>query len=226
MSNPTALPLADILRRTPLFATLSELQLQTLLLDATKQRWRRGETVLHKGDTNRDLYVVLSGRAMEASNPSGQGTVLFRYLSPGEYFGECSLIDGLPCSANVQCATALDVLVISGCRLAAVMVENPGFAMAIIQDLTRRMRRANRRIADLALGNVCDRTLRALAEVASEADDGHQVVTRVSPTDLAAMVGASRESVSRAIRDLKRRGQLLPGGDGRLLLRREVAQAA
>ncbi len=227
MSNPTALPLADILRRTPLFATLTQAELQSLLQDATKQRWRRGETLLNKGDTNRDLYVVLSGRAMEVSNPPGQGTVLFRYLSPGDYFGDCSLIDGQPCSANVQCATAVDVLAIGGGRLASVMVQNPGFAMAIILDLTRRMRRANRRIADLALGNVCDRTLRALAEVSSEADGEHRVVTRVSPTDLAAMVGASRESVSRAIRDLKRRGQLLPGGEGRLLLRRDdVALAA
>lgn len=226
MANPTAMPLADILRRTPVFAALSEAQRLSLLQDATKQRHRRNEMVLNKGDTNRDLYFVLSGRAMETSNPSGQGMVLFRYLSPGDYFGECSLIDGQPCSADVQCATAVDMLVIRGSRLAAVMVESPEFAMAIILDLTRRLRRANRHIADLALGNVSDRTLRALAEVSLEADDEHRLVTRVSPTDIAAMVGASRESVSRAIRDLKRRGHLVPGGEGQLLLRRDAALAA
>lgn len=226
MANPTALPLANILRRIPLFATLSEFQLQTLLQNAIKQRRRRGETMLNKGEANRDLYVVLSGRAMETSNPAGQGMVLFRYLSPGDYFGECGLIDGQPSTANVQCATAVDVLAISGCRLANVMVDNPDFAMAIILGLTSRLRRANRHIADLALGNVCDRTLRALTEVSYEADGDHRVVTRVSPTDIAAMVGASRESVSRAIRDLKRRGQLVSGGAGRLLLRRDTALAA
>jgi CRP/FNR family cyclic AMP-dependent transcriptional regulator len=227
MAKPPAWPLADILRDTPLFATLTEAQRQRLLCHASQRHHRRHDLVLRRGEASRDLYLVLGGRAMETSRPAGgQGMVLFRYLGPGEHFGEYSLIDGQPCSAHVQCVTALDVLVIPGGQLAQVMVDNPAFALAIIQDLTRRLRRANRQIADLALGNVSARTLRALAEVSSEEHEQHWVLTRVSPTDIAAMVGASRESVSRAIRDLKRSGHLVNGGEGRLLLRRDAALAA
>lgn len=223
MATPTALPLADILRRTPLFATLTEFQLQRLVHEATKLRFRRDDLVLARGAACHNLFVLLSGRAMESSGPTGNGVVLFRYLKPGDYFGECSLIDGLPYSANVQCTAAADVLVIDGGRFAHVMGSSTAFSMAIIQALTERLRRANRHIGALALGNVSDRTVKALAEVSAEEDSQHWVISKVSPTDIANMVGASRESVSRAIRDLKRSGQLVNGSAGRMLLRRSAA---
>ena len=223
MATPTALPLADILRRTPLFATLTEFQLQRLVHEATKLRFRRDDLVLARGSACHNLFVLLSGRAMESSGPTGNGVVLFRYLKPGDYFGECSLIDGLPYSANVQCTAAADVLVIDGGRFAHVMGSSTAFSMAIIQALTERLRRANRHIGALALGNVSDRTVKALAEVSAEEDGQHWVINKVSPTDIANMVGASRESVSRAIRDLKRSGQLVNGSAGRMLLRRSAA---
>ena len=174
---------------------------------------------------NGNQYVLLSGRLRETTGTTDQGVVLFRYLNPGDHFGECGLIDGLPSAAHVECATAADVLAIDGGQFASVMGDSPTFSMAVIQDLTRRLRRANRHIRALAMGSVSDRTVRALTEVSAELDTEHLVVRKVSVTDIAKMVGASRESVCRVLRDLERSGQVVKGSTGQLLLRREAALA-
>lgn len=225
MPNAPALPLAHLLHRMPLFATLSEPQLALLLTGATKHRYRRDDRILTRGVANRHLLVMLSGKAAETTGVTDQGVVLFRYLHPNDHFGESSLIDGLPCSAHVQCLQAADVLAIEGRQFAQALVANPTFAMALLHDLTQRLRRANQRIGDLALGSVSERTVRALAEASAGVDGDHLLVGKVSPTEIARMVGATRETVTRVIRDLQRSGQLVRAGSGGMLLRREGAAA-
>lgn len=219
-----ALPLAHLLHRIPLFATLSEPQLAQLLNGATKHRYRRDDRILTRGVANRHLLVMLSGKAAETTGVTEQGVVLFRYLQPKDHFGDISLIDGLPCSAHVQCLQAADVLAIEGRQFAQALVANPTFAMALLHDLSQRVRRANQRISDLALGSVSERTLRALAAMSAGEHGDHLLVGKVSPTEIARMVGATRETVTRVMRDLQRSGQLVRGGSG-LLLRREVVAA-
>jgi CRP-like cAMP-binding protein len=135
--------------------------------------------------------------------------VILASLKPGDYIGEMSLIDNESHSASVRAEVQTDVLMLGRVEFARCLPENTSMAYAVMKGLVQRLRHADRKIESLALMDVYGRVARALIE-ASEPDAQGQSVIRdkVSRQDLAKMVGASREMVSRVMKDLEERGYI------------------
>jgi CRP/FNR family transcriptional regulator, cyclic AMP receptor protein len=199
---------ADVVKSIPLFASLSERQLQDLTHNVIVRRFPRGTFIVNAGEKTDGLYLILSGRAKVLVSNKDGGEVIFANLGPGECFGEMGLLDDYPRSASVQALAACELLCLSKSDFMCCLSNNPSLGIGIIQMLVKRLRQANRQIESLALLDVYGRVARVLLDL-SETLAGERVIQK-APTkqEIAHMVGASREMVSRVMRDLRNSGRI------------------
>jgi CRP/FNR family transcriptional regulator, cyclic AMP receptor protein len=199
----------ELIRRVPLFSMLTPTQAEAVADAVIKRRFKRGELVVEQGKKTNALFIILTGRARVLTTDTRGREVILANLSPGDYIGEMSLIDNEPHSASVRAEIQTDVLMLGRVEFARCLPENTSMAYAVMKGLVQRLRHADRKIESLALMDVYGRVARALIE-ASETDAQGQVFIRdkVSRQDLAKMVGASREMVSRVMKDLEERGYI------------------
>jgi CRP-like cAMP-binding protein len=132
--------------------------------------------------------------------------VILAVLSSGDYLGEMSLIDNEPHSATVRAEIQTDALILSRAEFARCLPENSSLSYAIMHGLVQRLRNADRQIESLALLDVYGRVARSLLEMAEVVNEIRIIRSKVSRQDLAKVVGASREMVSRVMKDLEGRG--------------------
>ncbi len=195
-----------LLRNVPLFSTLPESQLAPLTSVVTRRAFPRGTTVIAAGDSTDSLYVVISGRLKVMMSDDEGREVILSILGPNEFFGEMSLIDDSPRSASVITLEPCELLVLAKRDFKKCVAENFEMSMTLMRGLVKRLREADSKIGSLALMDVYGRVARLLMEM-SETIDGQQVVTRkVAKQDIAKMIGASREMVSRVMKDLQTGG--------------------
>jgi CRP/FNR family transcriptional regulator, cyclic AMP receptor protein len=199
----------ELIRRVPLFSMLTPSQAESVSEAVIKRRFKRGELIVEQGKKSNALFIILTGRARVLTTDARGREVILANLSPGDYIGEMSLIDNEPHSATVRAEVQTDVLMLGRVEFARCLPENTSMAYAVMKGLVQRLRHADRKIESLALMDVYGRVARALME-ASEPDATGQAVIRdkVSRQDLAKMVGASREMVSRVMKDLEERGYI------------------
>jgi CRP-like cAMP-binding protein len=196
----------DLIRRVPLFSMLTTDQAQVIADGVIKRRFRRGEIIVEQGRKSDALFILLSGRARVITSDSRGREVILAVLEAGDYLGEMSLIDNEPHSATVRAEVQTDVLVLGRSEFAACLPENSSLSYAILRGLVGRLRNADRQIESLALLDVYGRVARALLDMAQD-DEGVRIIRqKVSRQDLAKVVGASREMVSRVMKDLEERG--------------------
>ncbi len=199
----------DLLRRVPLFAQLTAAQAESVADAIVKRRFKRGERIVEQGKKSNALYIVLTGRARVMSADNRGREVILATMQPGDYIGEMSLIDNEPHSASVRAEVQTDVLMLGRAEFARCLPENSSMAYAVMKGLVQRLRHADRKIESLALMDVYGRVARALLEFASPDLAGQLLIRdKVSRQDIAKMVGASREMVSRVMKDLETRGYI------------------
>lgn len=192
-----------LLRNVPLFAILQENQLAVLTSLVTRKSFPRGATVIAAGDATDSLYVVISGRLKVMMSDDEGREVILSMLGPNEYFGEMGLIDDSTRSASVISLEPCELLTLSKRDFRKCLADNFEMAMMVMRGLVKRLREADQKIGSLALMDVYGRVARLLLEM-SERIDGRQVVTKkVAKQDIAKMIGASREMVSRVMKDLQ-----------------------
>jgi CRP-like cAMP-binding protein len=196
----------DLIRRVPLFSMLTTDQAQVIADGVVKRRYRRGEIIVEQGRKSDALFILLSGRARVITSDSRGREVILAVLEAGDYLGEMSLIDNDPHSATVRAEVQTDVLVLGRGEFAACLPENSSLSYAILRGLVSRLRNADRQIESLALLDVYGRVARALLDMADDEDGERIIRQKVSRQDLAKVVGASREMVSRVMKDLEERG--------------------
>ena len=195
-----------VLRSLPLFSGLDEVELEKLSKVSGRRRVERGAFVVRAGESTDSLYILLTGRAKVTNHDEEGREIILAWLGPGESFGEMGLIDGSPRSANVVAAEACELLVLSKDSFQRCMQDNFQVALKLMQVLVQRLREADRKIENLALLDVYGRVGKLLLEF-SELREGQRVVTRkLTKQDIAKMVGASREMVSRVMKDLENQG--------------------
>jgi CRP/FNR family cyclic AMP-dependent transcriptional regulator len=192
-----------MLRSVPLFASISEEPLRLLTTVVTRRSVTRSTIIMAAGDPTDSLYIILSGRLKVMMSDEDGKEVILSILGPGEFFGEMGLIDDAPRSASVVAIEPCELLVISRRDFKKCLVENAEMSMAVMRGLVRRLREADRKIGSLALLDVYGRVARLLLDM-SETVDGQKMVTKRLPKqDIAKMIGASREMVSRVMKDLQ-----------------------
>ncbi|NRT57972.1 Crp/Fnr family transcriptional regulator [Sphaerotilus uruguayifluvii] len=213
----------DLIRRVPLFSMLTVEQAQTIADGVVKRRYRRGEIIVEQGRKSDALFILLSGRARVITSDARGREVILAVLEAGDYLGEMSLIDNEPHSATVRAEVQTDVLVLGRNEFAVCLPDNSSLSYAILRGLVARLRNADRQIESLALLDVYGRVARALLDMAED-DEGRRVIrSKVSRQDLAKVVGASREMVSRVMKDLEERGLIETQENGWVVLTERLA---
>ncbi len=196
----------DLIRRVPLFSLRTNEQAQGIADSVVKRRFRRGEIVVEHGKKSNALFILLTGRARVLTADSRGREVILAVLQSGDYVGEMSLIDNEPHSATVRAEVQSDALVLGRSEFTRCLPENSSLSYAIMRGLVSRLRSADRQIESLALLDVYGRVARALLDMSEDGADYKLIRNKVSRQDLAKVVGASREMVSRVMKDLEERG--------------------
>jgi len=206
-----------VLKSVPLFASFPDEQLRTLVTVVTRRSAPRASVIMAAGDQIDSLYIVISGRLKVMMGDADGKEVILSLIGPGEFFGEMGLIDDSPRSASVVTIEPCELLSITKRDFKACLQENFEMAMAVMRGLVRRLREADRKIGSLALLDVYGRVARLLLDM-SEDVNGQRVVTKRLPKqDIAKMIGASREMVSRVMKDLQLGGYIEPRGSSIVL---------
>ena len=210
-----------VLKAVPLFASFPEDQLRMLTTVVTRKSTPRSTTIMAGGDPTDSLYIVLSGRLKVMMSDAEGKEVILSILGPGEIFGEMGLIDDEPRSATVVTIEPCELLSLAKRDFKKSLAENFEMSMAVMRGLVRRLREADRKIGSLALLDVYGRVARLLLDM-SENVNGEKVVTKRLPKqDIAKMIGASREMVSRVMKDLQLGGYIEVQG-AKILLREKI----
>ncbi|MDB5743252.1 MAG: putative transcriptional regulator, Crp/Fnr family [Polaromonas sp.] len=216
----------ELIRRVPLFSMLTASQASSVANAVVKRRYKRSEFIVEQGKKSNALTILLTGRARVISSDARGREVILATMRPGDYVGEMSLIDHAPHSASVMAEVQTDVLVLGQMEFARCLPETDSMAYAVLRGLVWRLRQADRKIESLALMDVYGRVARVLLESAGEnawgAEENAVIPGRVSRQDLAKMVGASREMVSRVMKDLEERGFIATQEDGSLIVKQHL----
>ncbi len=213
----------DLIRRVPLFSMLTALQAESLVESVSKKRFKRGEILVEQGEKRNALYIILAGRTRVVMTDNKGREVILATLRSGDYVGEMSLIDGEPHSATVVADQQADVLMLGRDDFLRCLSENSAMSFAVMHELVQRLRKASQKISSLALMGVYGRVAMVLLDSAVADDqDALMIREKVSRQDIAKMVGASREMVSRVMKDFEEQGfiQSLEGGMVRVYERR------
>lgn len=190
------------LEKISLFAGLSKTDLDAVSNLAVTRNFPKNTLVMCEGDQSDSLYVVLSGKVKVFLSDEEGKEVTLNMQGEGEYFGELALLDEAPRSASVMTAEATKLAVISKKSFDECMKNNPEIAVKIMRGLARRLRELTENVRSLALMDVYGRVARLLLELAKEKEGTKVIPQRLTQRDIASMVGASREMVSRILRDL------------------------
>jgi CRP/FNR family cyclic AMP-dependent transcriptional regulator len=200
-----------------MFQNLSDERLEPISRCAILRNVGRGAIVLHAGDRTDYIYFVLSGNLKVLVSDEDGREVILTMIGPGEVFGEMGVLDEDVRSATVLAVSSANLVVMSKGDFKRVMLDNAEVALQITRNLVQRLRQADRQIESLALLDVYGRVARLLLDMAEDVG-GQKVVTRkISKQDIAKMIGASREMVSRVMKDLNVHG-LIEETDGKVIL--------
>ncbi|MCW2311548.1 Crp/Fnr family transcriptional regulator [Rhodoferax antarcticus] len=210
---------SDLLRRVPIFSGLTASQMSHLSKTVVKQRFKRGELIIEQGRISGALFIILSGRARVIMSDRCAKEVILNTLGQGDYVGEMSLIDGKAHSASVKTEVQTDVLVLSHAEFVRCLAENQTIAVWIMKGLVQRLRQSSDKVISLALMDVYGRVAKVLMDAAQpRGDQGLLICDKMTRQDIAKMVGASREMVSRVMRDFEDQGFINPQEDGSIEL--------
>ena len=200
---------ARVLARCRLFAALPEADLRRLAAAATLRHYRRGQLLFYEGDTADSLLVVVEG-SLKAVSTSPQGEeLLLAVIDAGETVGELTVADGGPRSATIASLTDAAVLRLPREAVLAVADHSPALTRPLLASLAGTVRRLPGDAADLVFLDVPRRVAKLLLGLPRTDDD--VVATRLTQTELAERVGASRQSLNSALQGFQRRGWLTVG---------------
>ncbi|MDI3280622.1 MAG: Crp/Fnr family transcriptional regulator [Bacillota bacterium] len=203
---------SSFLARVPIFASLDEEDLHRLLAIAGERTYRKGSTIFFENDPGEALYVILAGRVKVYKLAADGREKILAILGPGEYFGEMSLLDGLPRSASTEAMETTRLLMIQRQEFLSLLSAHPSLALKVIAELSRRLRQANAQVEELAFLDVRGRVARGLlALVAAHGSPhpaGQRIDLRLTHKELASYCGAARETVTRVLLELQDSGAI------------------
>lgn len=206
-------------RSIPLLASLNDSEISIVAARSSLQRYERKERIVKQGSFTETMYFVMLGSAHVIMEDSLRRQAIVATLNPGDYFGEMSLIDHEPHVASVIATKPTEILAVENSVFSQFLPSRQSVAAHLMRTLVRRLRLANRNIESLSLLDVRGRVARALLNFA--VDDGYgnlRIRDPISSTDLAKMIGASREAVGRVLSDLEARGLIKTESGGTILL--------
>jgi len=202
--------LDQVVQQAPLFSRLNPEDAHALVDSMEETHLPRGEVLFHEGDSGDRVYVVIEGKVKLGRQASDGRENLLAILGPGQMFGELSLFDPGPRSATVTAVTDSVLMGLSQDKLLVWLDGRPVVARGLLAQLAGRLRRANDIVADLVFSDVPGRVAKSLLELSrrfgAPAEGGILVAHDLTQEELAQLVGASRETVNKALADFSARG--------------------
>ncbi len=200
----------EVLRQAPLFSGLDEEAAAVLENSMAASSLKRGDVLFNEGDDGSQLYIVTEGKVKLGRSSADGRENLLAILGPGQMFGELSFFDPGPRSATATAVTDVELKSLSHEALSPVLATHSDVALALLHQLAGRLRRTNEVVGDLVFSDVPGRVAKALLDLATrfgrKADDGIHVNHDLTQEELAQLVGASRETVNKALADFASRG--------------------
>jgi CRP/FNR family cyclic AMP-dependent transcriptional regulator len=182
-------------------APLPEGTLREIAASGVVRSFPRSAVLINEGDAGDSLYIILTGKVkVYASNAAGREVVI-DFHGPGEYVGEMSLA-GAPRSASVITVEPTTCAIVTRAHFRDFILAHPDFALHLIEKLIDRARRTTEAVKSLALSDVYGRLVRLVLTLAREVDGKLVVPEKLTQQDIAERIGASRDMVSRLMKDL------------------------
>lgn len=196
-----------LLKQVPLFRSLRAEDSHHIAALLQKQTLRKGDALFRKGEEGHSLYMITAGKIKILRQSRDGDEVILALLSPGDFCGEMSLLDGLPRSADAVAAEETQLYGLNRKDFIAYVMNNETAVKAILAALSKRLRKADDFLEDVFFLNVASRLAKKLIELAMSngfrEEDGGPIKLSVTQKDLAGMIGATRESVNKALRSLR-----------------------
>jgi CRP/FNR family cyclic AMP-dependent transcriptional regulator len=194
---------AVYLKQVPLFAGLADEDIRELMSVAKRRTFRNGEVIFHREDPGQVLYVIKEGKVkISLVSPDGQEISLVVF-GKGECFGELTILDGLPRSADAIAMEKVECYTLQRSDFHKAIMNNPKIAIQVMEVLSNRLRSTDQMVEDLIFLDVYGRVAKKLLELADvhgvKVENGIRIDVRLTQQELASMVGASRESVNKVM---------------------------
>lgn len=216
--------------RAPLFAGLPIAAIEDLSSRVQLRRVGAGATLVRQEEPGDAMFVIMSGRVKVVIAGESGREVTLSLLRPGDSFGEGSVFDGAARTATYIAVEPVAALWLSRDDLMRHVAAYPRTALNLIGELSRRLRKADETIAQLALCDVNERLVHQLVALAhdegTESSEGSVVRRRPTQQELANMIGSCRETISRAFNQLARDGLIIPRGRSLIVTPALIAKAA
>lgn len=202
----------EFLNTVPIFLNLAPQQLQALPAKLHRRHYHRGEVIFHQDDPGDRMHIILEGRvkiSIASEDGREKDIALFR---PGDCFGEMALLDGSNRSATATAVDSTETITLYRQDFLDFLAEHPEVASDVNSLLIQRLRNVNQMLGDVVFLDVPTRVAKQLLALAGTyaggAEPGAPIVVPIGQDELAHMVGASRETVSRALNSYRRLGLL------------------
>jgi CRP-like cAMP-binding protein len=216
---------AVVLQKVPLFSQLAPAELQRVVDVARERAYPKNSVILFEDDPGDALYVVAQGQVKVVLIGEDGREVILSVLGAGEFFGEMALIDDEPRSAHVIAMEDSGLLVLRREDFQGILRQSPGIALALLRELSRRLRRVDEKVGSLVLLDVNGRVAQLLLDLADE-EKGDRITRRLTHHTIAQMIGSSRETVSRTMRELVDKGLILVSRRDIIIRDRSTLEAA
>ena len=199
-----------VVRNAPLFTALDDEAASSLRASMTAVKVNKGNTLFKEGDAGDKLYIVVEGK-LKLGTSSGDGREnLLSILGPGEMFGELSVFDPGPRTSTATAVTDTRLLALAHDQVIGWVTAHPQVSLQLLARLAQRLRRTNETLADLVFSDVPGRVAKAIMDLGSrfgvQKEEGLHVNPDLTQEELAQLVGASRETVNKALADFAGRG--------------------
>lgn len=211
----------ELLKQVPLFQGLTDSELKALTADFVRQELRPGEVLFYQGDAGHFLYVVETGKVRIFVQGDDGQELSVTVCGTGDLVGEMSVIDELPRSASAVALERATVLRLSRERFREHVRRSPQLAFNVMKALSVRLRFSTRQLDSLSMASIPTRLARKLLELADQhgVAEGRetQIAMTLTQSELASLLGATRESVNKALGQLRRQG-LIRQEEGQLII--------
>ena len=212
----------ETVRRAPLFTALDDATAASLRDSMESVGLNKGAILFSEGDTGKNLYVIIEGK-LKLGTSSGDGREnLLSVLGPGEMFGELSLFDPGPRTSTATAVTDVRLLSLGHDQVVPWITRHPQVALHLLERLAQRLRRTNEVVGDLVFSDVPGRVAKALIDLGERfvkvTSEGLYVNHDLTQEELAQLVGASRETVNKALADFVGRNWIRLDGRAVLIL--------
>ena len=201
-----------VVRKAPIFSGLDESAALSLRASMSLVKLRKGQSLFKEGDDGDHLFIVSNGKVkLGTKSPDGRENLLM-ILGPGDMFGDLSLFDSGPRTSTATAVTDTKLLSLGQDKVIPWVKEHPEVSLHLLARLASRLRRTNEVVGDLVFSDVPGRVAKALIDLGvkfgDKREEGLFVNHDLTQEELAQLVGASRETVNKALADFAQRGWL------------------